>query len=88
MQVKDYNYIDDADNNNVQTGFIAQELYKIYPNAVQSGGEDVKTKPWMIDYSKLAPVLVKAIQEQQAQIEDLKKMNEMLMRRLEALEKK
>ncbi|MCC7029054.1 MAG: tail fiber domain-containing protein [Chitinophagaceae bacterium] len=88
MQVKDYNYIDDADNNNVQTGFIAQELYKVYPNAVQSGGEDVKTKPWMIDYSKLSPVLVKAIQEQQAQIEDLKKMNEMLMRRLEALEKK
>lgn len=50
-------------------GFIAQEMFKIYADAV-SPGDDTTT--WGIDYGKLVPVLVKAIQEQQVQIEELK----------------
>ena len=54
-------------------GVVAQDLNKVYPEAVAVGddGENVE-KTWGVDYSKLVPVLTKAIQEQQAQIEALK----------------
>ena len=68
--VKDYNYI--IDKKNTLSGFIAQELYKIYPEAVTVGGKDPRDKPWTVDYSKLTPLLVKAIQDQQKEIEQLK----------------
>jgi hypothetical protein len=50
-------------------GFVAQDLYEVLPFAVTVGddGEQVE-KPWGLDNSKLVPVLVKAIQEQQALI--------------------
>lgn len=54
------------------TGFIAQDLYKIYPNAVAKGGDDVKTSPWAVDYGKITPLLVKAVQDQQKEIAALK----------------
>ena len=49
-------------------GLIAQEVLKVVPNAV-TGSEETK---YMMDYSKLVTPLVKAIQEQQEQIEELK----------------
>ena len=55
-------------------GFFAQELQKVYPQAVNgSPDSDVNEDPMMIDYGKLTPILVKAIQELQAEIEELKK---------------
>lgn len=46
-------------------GFIAQELYKIVPDAVTPGDDDTRRtfgeagfEPWRADYSKLIPVLV------------------------------
>ena len=69
IQVRDYNY--KTDKNTPQTGFIAQQLYTIFPGAVTVGGEDV-SKPWMVDYSKITPLLTKAIQDQQTEIETLK----------------
>lgn len=71
IAVKDYNYIADSANTKT-TGFIAQELYKIYPEAVSVGGDDENTEPWQVDYGKLTPLLVKAIQDQQKEIEELK----------------
>lgn len=56
-------------------GFVAQELYEIYPKAVssQKDNEDGSMgMAWGVDYSKLVPVLTKAVQEQQAMIEELK----------------
>lgn len=44
-------------------GFIAQDLYDIYPYPVSVGHEDVKEKPWGIDYGKLTPLLTSAIKE-------------------------
>jgi len=38
-------------------------------------------------YNDFIPVLTKAIQEQQQQMEELKKQNESLLQRLQALEK-
>jgi hypothetical protein len=51
-------------------GVIAQDLHKIVPNAVTIPRKEEDS--WMIDKSSLVPMLIKAIQEQQAQIEELK----------------
>jgi hypothetical protein len=56
-----------------ELGFIAQELQKVLPNLVKEGAD--KDKILAVDYISLIPVLTKAIQEQQAQIETLKKEN-------------
>ena len=50
---------------------IAQELNEVIPNVVQEGGDDVTEEPWGVDYGKLTPYLVKAIQEQQELINNL-----------------
>ncbi len=75
IQVRDYVYKADASKTMV-TGFIAQELYEIFPNAVTkpANAEDM----WSVDYGKVTPLLVKAIQEQQATIEaQQKQINEL-----------
>ncbi|AWK03312.1 hypothetical protein HYN56_03380 [Flavobacterium crocinum] len=76
IKVNDYNYKSD-EKKNTNTGFLAQELFKIYPQAVSVGGADEKTNPWQVDYSKLIPLLVKAIQDQEEQIKILKEKIEL-----------
>ena len=59
-------------------GVIAHELAEVLPNAVAGEKDDKEMQ--QADYSKLVPILLKATQEQQEIIEDLKK-------RIETLEK-
>ncbi len=68
-------------------GLIAQEVYKIIPEAVQKP-EDENKELWSMDYEKLIPVLIKGMQEQQKEIQSLKKQNAEILKRLEALESK
>jgi len=68
--IYDYNYKAD-EKKALSTGVLAQELYKIYPQAVTPGGNDEKASPWQVDYSKLIPVLIKSAQELQAEYEQL-----------------
>ncbi len=51
-------------------GFIAHEVQEVFPDAVsgEKDGEDMQG----MDYGRITPLLVKAIQEQQEQIEQLK----------------
>jgi hypothetical protein len=51
-------------------GVLAHELQEVLPYAVNGvkDGEQMQG----VDYSKIVPVLVKAIQEQQTQINELK----------------
>ena len=60
------------DNAVVDFGIIAQELVSVAPNAVMQGddGDEVVTT-WSVDYSKLVPLLIKAIQELTARLEAL-----------------
>jgi hypothetical protein len=51
---------------------IAQEVHEVYPFVVGVGGDDENTNPWSVDYGKLTPLLVAAIKEQQAMIDELK----------------
>ncbi len=50
-------------------GFIAQELKEIYPTFVQLNSNNY----YSVNYQEMIPILVKGIQEQQAQIDELKK---------------
>lgn len=51
-------------------GFIAQDVNEIINEAVTAGSE---SSLWGMDYTKLIPVLVKSIQDQQGELETLKK---------------
>ena len=62
ISVNDFNFIEDPKKARVQ-GFIAQDLYKLYPEAVAVGGDDAKKKPWGVDYGRLTPLLVRSLQE-------------------------
>jgi len=68
IQVRDYVYKADTSKTLV-TGFIAQELYEIFPNAVTKPAND--DKMWSVDYGNVTPLLVKAIQDQQSTIVSL-----------------
>lgn len=50
-----------------QVGLIAQELEKVYPELVSTDPKGYKS----VNYAQLAPVLIEALKEQQAQIEAL-----------------
>ncbi|MFN8286875.1 MAG: tail fiber domain-containing protein [Chitinophagales bacterium] len=83
-----YEWKNEEDGKGVQIGFLAQEVEKVVPEAVQhdfitqaeidAAVKAGKPAPKYTDiygmkYVELIPVLTKAIQEQQQQIEDLKK---------------
>jgi hypothetical protein len=70
-----------------EIGVIAQELQKVYPQAVSgSPDSDVKTDPMMVDYSKLTPLLVKGMQEQEQKISSQEVRIKELEERLAKLE--
>jgi hypothetical protein len=71
VKVYDYNFKSDSQKT-LSTGVLAQELHKVYPQAVTVGGADAKANPWQVDYSKLVPMLVKSVQELSQEIESLK----------------
>ncbi len=54
----------------LQIGFIAQDLEKLFPEMVFTDDAGYKS----IDYSRLTPVLVETIKEQQKQIDSITKM--------------
>lgn len=58
----------DYDNSVKSLGFIAQEVYNVIPEAVNTG---TTNELWAMDYTKIIPILTKAIQEQQALIKAL-----------------
>ena len=94
LQAVDYNFIADA-SKTPQTGFIAQDLDTVFPDAVTVGGDDAKTKPWAVDYGRVTPLLVKSIQDLKAENDALKAANDVLqaqnadiLQRLAAIEAK
>ncbi|MFZ1749980.1 MAG: tail fiber domain-containing protein, partial [Saprospiraceae bacterium] len=66
IKIHDYTWKEDSKQD---VGVFAQELYAIYPGAVSKGDDKVENDPakiekrWQVDYSKLVPVLVSAVQE-------------------------
>ena len=81
--MKDFNFKNDA-TRKVNTGFIAQELYNIFPDAVTI--PDSENGIWQVDYGRVTPLLVKAIQDQQLQINTLKEENSSLKAQIKEIE--
>jgi hypothetical protein len=88
MQVKIRNYnLKGEYEQHKQIGVIAQELEQIFPSMIEetpdrdAEGKDLGTTTKSVKYSVFVPMLIKAIQEQQAIINDLKA-------RIETLESK
>jgi len=65
-----------------QVGFVAQELVEVVPEVVSQDNSGY----YNIDYSKVTPLLVEAIKEQQRQIERQRNLIEDLSNRLKQLE--
>lgn len=62
----------------VQMGFIAQDIQKIFPNSVYRNNSNGKLG---YNATDLIPVLVKAVQDQQKQIDELKELVKILMQK-------
>ncbi|CAG7580011.1 MAG: virion structural protein [uncultured marine phage] len=75
-RVVEYNRIGDTRK---EVGLIAQEFIDVYPMAVSKpssddGIGDLGDTPWGIDYSKIVPLLIQTVQDQQKQIDELKSL--------------
>ena len=68
VKVREYDW---KKNGFHSTGFIAQELHEHIPEAVTVGLEDPTQHPWSVDYGRLTPFIIKAMQEQQELIKTL-----------------
>lgn len=84
IKVRDFNFKRDL-NKNVVQGFIAQELYKIYPNVVAKGDEK---NIWGVAESALAPLIVKSIQDLSKENKEFKKYTAQLEKIILKLEKR
>ncbi|MCT8340670.1 tail fiber domain-containing protein [Flavobacteriaceae bacterium TK19130] len=77
-----------SDEGETTVGFIAQELFEVLPEAVQKPADE-NSALWSVDYNKVVPVAVKAIQELDEKVEALTEENKRLKQQLsqyEALE--
>lgn len=77
-----YHFTNEKDIERKHTGFIAQEVEKIFPEFVDEVGNQK-----VLGYQSFIPVLTKAIQEQQEQINNMKKQNEELRNEIGLLKK-
>lgn len=68
-------------------GFLAQDLYKVIPEAVYKPKDDTK-EAWAVDYASLVPALTRAIQDQQAEIEEQKLKIKKMETEMEVIKKK
>jgi hypothetical protein len=84
---------DSIDMDRIHLGFIAQDLMEVIPQVVvdhewvenpQTGKREwVPTDRFDVDYDEIIPVLVKAIQEQQVMIDELKEENRKIREELD-----
>jgi len=69
-EFKDNEIVINKKENKKEIGLVAQEVYDIIPEAVMKP-ENEEIELWSMNYDKLVPVLIKAIQEQQKMITEL-----------------
>ncbi|MDX2248181.1 MAG: tail fiber domain-containing protein [Bacteroidia bacterium] len=82
LQAKTYQFIEGEDRRYF-SGFLAQELKEVFPQFVFYGGDDQVL--YTVDYAGMSVIALKAIQEQQTEIDELRKMIEQLQQEIEKL---
>lgn len=70
------------DNGEKEIGFIAEEVHELLPDVVVLNKEQ---QPDAIAYSRIIPVLVEAMKQQQEQIDELKKQDELRSKEIQDL---
>jgi hypothetical protein len=76
-----YHFKDAPDGQQYNYGFISQEVEEVFPEFVTEK-EGIK----MMTYTGFIPILTKAVQEQETEIQELKSQNAELIKRIEKLE--
>ncbi len=77
-----YHYKDQQIDSSLSAGFMAQELMHIFPDAVKLNEEGF----YGVNYNYFTVVAIKAIQEQQQEITELKRLNKTMENKLESLQ--
>lgn len=70
LEPKKYRYIHQNQTDNLSLGFLAQSVLEVFPELVNQTPGDDESLTYAIDYSGFSVVAIKAIQEQQKQIEE------------------
>lgn len=76
LPVRDFSFKSD-ETHALVTGFIAQELYDIFPWAVTTNGDNgldpltATSSHWGVDYGRITPLIVRSIQDLNLKLEDL-----------------
>ena len=89
MQLEPVTYRFKAEDNNatLSVGFIAQNVQELFPELVGGMKDKTTGQDYLnVNYTGISVMGIKAIQEQQTQIEPLKKENEQLRKQYETLE--
>lgn len=82
IKIKDFNFINDP-SRTVQ-GFIAQDLYDVYPFAVAKTDNGVdplggNAVPWGVDYGRITPLIIQSVQDLDFKLEGLADVNAPLL---------
>ncbi|MEO6252206.1 MAG: tail fiber domain-containing protein [Ferruginibacter sp.] len=89
LKIKIYDYTFKSDmSKKVQSGFMAQELYDIFPQSVskpRDNNETAEKNPWMVDYGSITPLIIKAVQEQEVIITNQNKKIEDMQKQIDEL---
>jgi hypothetical protein len=96
LPIYSYQYLDSKETDRRQIGLMAQDVQPYFPELVYQRYDREKDKPLlMMDYSGLSVIALKAIQEQQQVLNELKNKDQQkdlliqqLIKRIEALEHK
>jgi hypothetical protein len=93
LQAKTYKYIDNKDSDRLSTGFIAQEVMPLFPELVNDFERPTKdstdtTIYHGLNYAGFSVIAIKAIQEQQQQIEVLKAQMQKMQAAIDGFGKK
>ncbi len=83
LRPKQYHFNWQEKEEQLQLGFLAQDAYKLFPELVSY---DKEKDLYKMNYAGFSTVAIKAVQEQQIQIDELKKQNTELKERLDKLE--
>ena len=81
-----YHYLDNKSSDRLSVGFMAQDVLKVYPEAVYTNTDKEGKEFYSIDYQSFSVLSIKAIQEQQQVINNQQKTIDDLVKRIEKLE--
>jgi len=72
LRIVKYNWYNHEDNEPKELGWIAQEVEQVFPGLVQTDVADDGTECKSVKLSVFTPMLIKAVQELNAQVKELK----------------